>query len=233
MRAPKTSVLFMESDDILRAGGVAVLEADGRFSVGRAKTPQEARLEWSLRPAVVLLPVDRPAFDPVEWLDFARTRPTSRVVLVVDDTTNPAYVRSLLPLGAVGYVARSLRAASLPELMTTVLRDGALRAGRGFCEAMAAHELCRVEEASFLTALSGVSATGYAAVVGRIGGESDAEIAARIGRAIRSVRDARNEARKILLQAGFEREDVETRIRRLRLAERTAGRYPLRDAPGQ
>ena len=89
MRKPKTAVLFLESDEILRAGAVSVLEADGRFSVGRARNAAEARLEWSLRPSVLVLPVDREAFDPYAWLALARERAGVKVLLALDPDENP------------------------------------------------------------------------------------------------------------------------------------------------
>ena len=121
MRKPKTAVLFLESDEILRAGAVSVLEADGRFSVGRARNAAEARLEWSLRPALLVLPVDREAFDPYAWLALAKGRPGVKVLLVLDPDENPAFVRSLLGKGACGYVERTSDAAALPALLERAL----------------------------------------------------------------------------------------------------------------
>ena len=55
---------------------------------------------------------------------------------------------------------------------------------------------------------------------------SDAETAERLSRVVRSVRDARSEAKKTLLRAGFTRESVIEAIEELRLAEKTGGRLP-------
>ena len=150
MRKPKTAVLFLESDEILRAGAVSVLEADGRFSVGRARNAAEARLEWSLRPSVLVLPVDREAFDPCAWLALARERAGVKVLLALDPDENPAFVRPLLKRGACGYVERTSDAAKLPELLERVLLEGRVEEGGAVCRALAEYEAVRAKHASLL-----------------------------------------------------------------------------------
>ena len=148
MRKPKTAVLFLESDEILRAGAVSVLEADGRFSVGRARNAAEARLEWSLRPSVLVLPVDREAFDPYAWLALARERAGVKVLLALDPDENPAFVRPLLKRGACGYVERTSDAAKLPELLERVLLEGRVEEGGAVCRALAEYEAVRAKLAT-------------------------------------------------------------------------------------
>ena len=236
MRKPKTSVLLLESDEILRAGAVSVLEADGRFSVGRARNAAEARLEWSLRPSVLVLPVDRPsvlvlpvdreAFDPYAWLAAARERAGVKVLLALEPDVNPAFVRSLLQRGACGYVERTSDVAGLPEMLEHILREGHLEEGETVRRALAEYEALRAKHASLLSLFEGLSDTAYASLVGPLAGDSDAETADRLSRVVRSVRDARSEAKKALLRAGFTRESVIAAIEELRLAEKTAGRLP-------
>lgn len=227
MRKPKTSVLLLESDEILRAGAVSVLEADGRFSVGRARNAAEARLEWSLRPSVLVLPVDREAFDPYAWLAAARERAGVKVLLALEPDVNPAFVRSLLQRGACGYVERTSDVAGLPEMLERVLREGRLEEGETVRRALAEYEALRAKHAPLLSLLEGLSDTAYASLVGPLAGDSDAETADRLSRVVRSVRDARSEAKKALLRAGFTRESVIAAIEELRLAEKTAGRLPV------
>ena len=155
MRKPKTAVLFLESDEILRAGAVSVLEADGRFSVGRARNAAEARLEWSLRPSVLVLPVDREAFDPYAWLALARERAGVKVLLALDPDENPAFVRPLLKRGACGYVERTSDAAKLPELLERVLLEGRVEEGGAVCRALAEYEAVSAKHASLLGLLDG------------------------------------------------------------------------------
>lgn len=226
MRKPKTSVLLLESDEILRAGAVSVLEADGRFSVGRARNAAEARLEWSLRPSVLVLPVDREAFDPYAWLAAARERAGVKVLLALEPGVNPAFVRSLLQRGACGYVERTSDAAGLPEMLEKVLLEGRLEEGESVRRALSEYEALRAKHAPLLGLLEGLSETAYASLVGPLAGDSDAETADRLSRVVRSVRDARSEAKKALLRAGFTRESVIAAIEELRLAEKTAGRLP-------
>lgn len=226
MRKPKTSVLLLESDEILRAGAVSVLEADGRFSVGRARNAAEARLEWSLRPSVLVLPVDREAFDPYAWLAAARERVGVKVLLALEPRVNPAFVRSLLQRGACGYVERTSDVAGLPEMLERVLREGRLEEGETVRRALVEYEGLRAKHASLLSLFEGLSDTAYASLVGPLAGDSDAETADRLSRVVRSVRDARSEAKKALLRAGFTRESVIAAIEELRLAEKTAGRLP-------
>lgn len=226
MRKPKTSVLLLESDEILRAGAVSVLEADGRFSVGRARNAAEARLEWSLRPSVLVLPVDREAFDPYAWLAAARERAGVKVLLALEPDVNPAFVRSLLQRGACGYVERTSDVAGLPEMLEHILREGYLEEGETVRRALAEYEALRAKHASLLSLFEGLSDTAYASLVGPLAGDSDAETADRLSRVVRSVRDARSEAKKALLRAGFTRESVIAAIEELRLAEKTAGRLP-------
>ena len=226
MRKPKTAVLFLESDEILRAGAVSVLEADGRFSVGRARNAAEARLEWSLRPSVLVLPVDREAFDPFAWLAAARERAGVKVLLALEPDVNPAFLRSLLQRGACGYVERTSDVAGLPEMLEQVLREGRLEEGETVRRALAEYEALRAKHASLLSLFEGLSDTAYASLVGPLAGDSDAETAERLSRVVRSVRDARSEAKKALLRAGFTRESVIAAIEELRLAEKTAGRLP-------
>lgn len=226
MRKPKTSVLLLESDEILRAGAVSVLEADGRFSVGRARNAAEARLEWSLRPSVLVLPVDREAFDPYAWLSAARERAGVKVLLALEPDVNPAFVRSLLQRGACGYVERTSDVAGLPEMLEHILREGHLEEGETVRRALAEYEALRAKHASLLSLFEGLSDTAYASLVGPLAGDSDAETADRLSRVVRSVRDARSEAKKALLRAGFTRESVIAAIEELRLAEKTAGRLP-------
>lgn len=226
MRKPKTSVLLLESDEILRAGAVSVLEADGRFSVGRARNAAEARLEWSLRPSVLVLPVDREAFDPYAWLAAARERAGVKVLLALEPDVNPAFVRSLLQRGACGYVERTSDVAGLPEMLEHILREGHLEEGETVRRALAEYEALRAKHASLLSLFEGLSDTAYASLVGPLAGDSDAETADRLSRVVRSVRDARSEAKKALLRAGFTRESVIAAIEELRLAEKTAGRLP-------
>lgn len=226
MRKPKTSVLLLESDEILRAGAVSVLEADGRFSVGRARNAAEARLEWSLRPSVLVLPVDREAFDPYAWLAAARERAGVKVLLALEPDVNPAFVRSLLQRGACGYVERTSDVAGLPEMLEHILREGHLEEGDTVRRALAEYEALRAKHASLLSLFEGLSDTAYASLVGPLAGDSDAETADRLSRVVRSVRDARSEAKKALLRAGFTRESVIAAIEELRLAEKTAGRLP-------
>lgn len=226
MRKPKTAVLFLESDEILRAGAVSVLEADGRFSVGRARNAAEARLEWSLRPSVLVLPVDREAFDPFAWLAAARERAGVRVLLALEPDVNPAFLRSLLQRGACGYVERTSDVAGLPEMLEQVLREGRLEEGGTVRRALAEYDALRAKHASLLSLFEGLSDTAYASLVGPLAGDSDAETAERLSRVVRSVRDARSEAKKALLRAGFTRESVIAAIEELRLAEKTAGRLP-------
>ena len=226
MRKPKTAVLFLESDEILRAGAVSVLEADGRFSVGRARNAAEARLEWSLRPSVLVLPVDREAFDPFAWLAAARERAGVRVLLALEPDVNPAFLRSLLHRGACGYVERTSDVAGLPKMLEQVLREGRLEEGETVRRALAEYEALRAKHASLLSLFEGLSDTAYASLVGPLAGDSDAETAERLSRVVRSVRDARSEAKKTLLRAGFTRESVIEAIEELRLAEKTGGRLP-------
>ena len=226
MRKPKTAVLFLESDEILRAGAVSVLEADGRFSVGRARNAAEARLEWSLRPSVLVLPVDREAFDPFAWLAAARERAGVKVLLALEPDVNPAFLRSLLHRGACGYVERTSDVAGLPEMLEQVLREGRLEEGGTVRRALAEYDALRAKHASLLSLFEGLSDTAYASLVGPLAGDSDAETAERLSRVVRSVRDARSEAKKALLRAGFTRESVIAAIEELRLAEKTAGRHP-------
>lgn len=226
MRKPKTSVLLLESDEILRAGAVSVLEADGRFSVGRARNAAEARLEWSLRPSVLVLPVDREAFDPYAWLSAARERAGVKVLLALEPRVNPTFVRSLLQRGACGYVERTSDVAGLPEMLERVLREGRLEEGETVRRALVEYEALRAKHASLLSLFEGLSDTAYASLVGPLAGDSDAETADRLSRVVRSVRDARSEAKKALLRAGFTRESVIAAIEELRLAEKTAGRLP-------
>ena len=226
MRKPKTAVLFLESDEILRAGAVSVLEADGRFSVGRARNAAEARLEWSLRPSVLVLPVDREAFDPFAWLAAARERAGVKVLLALESDVNPAFLRSLLQRGACGYVERTSNVAGLPEMLEQVLREGRLEEGETVRRALVEYEALRAKHASLLSLFEGLSDTAYASLVGPLAGDSDAETAERLSRVVRSVRDARSEAKKALLRAGFTRESVIAAIEELRLAEKTAGRLP-------
>ena len=226
MRKPKTAVLFLESDEILRAGAVSVLEADGRFSVGRARNAAEARLEWSLRPSVLVLPVDREAFDPYAWLALARERAGVKVLLALDPDENPAFVRPLLKRGACGYVERTSDVAGLPEMLERVLREGRLEEGETVRRALVEYEGLRAKHAPLLGLLEGLSETAYASLVGPLAGDSDAETADRLSRVVRSVRDARSEAKKALLRAGFTRESVIEAIEELRLAEKTGGRLP-------
>lgn len=226
MRKPKTAVLFLESDEILRAGAVSALEADGRFSVGRARNAAEARLEWSLRPSVLVLPVDREAFDPFAWLAAARERAGVKVLLALEPDVNPAFLRSLLQRGACGYVERTSNVAGLPEMLEQVLREGRLEEGETVRRALSEYETVRAKHASLLSLFEGLSDTAYASLVGPLAGDSDAETAERLSRVVRSVRDARSEAKKALLRAGFTRESVIAAIEELRLAEKTAGRLP-------
>lgn len=226
MRKPKTAVLFLESDEILRAGAVSVLEADGRFSVGRARNAAEARLEWSLRPSVLVLPVDREAFDPFAWLAAARERAGVKVLLALEPDVNPAFLRSLLHRGACGYVERTSNVAGLPEMLEQVLREGRLEEGETVRRALVEYEALRAKHASLLSLFEGLSDTAYASLVGPLAGDADAETAERLSRVVRSVRDARSEAKKALLRAGFTRESVIAAIEELRLAEKTAGRLP-------
>lgn len=226
MRKPKTAVLILESDEILRAGAVSVVEADGRFSVGRAKNAAEARLEWSLRPAVLVLPVDREAFDPYAWLALARERPGVRVLLALERDVNPAFVRSLLARGASGYVERTEDVAALPEMLERLLREGHLEEGETLPRTLRDYEALRAKHATLLHLFEGLSDTAYASLVGPLAGDSDAETADRLSRVVRSVRDARSEAKKALLREGFTRESVIEAIKELRLAEKTAGRLP-------
>ncbi len=226
MRKPKTAVLVLESDDILRAGAVSVLEQDGRFSVGRARNAAEARLEWSLRPSLLVLPADREAFDPYAWLELARARPGVKVVLVLEAGDNPAFVRSLLQRGACGYVERTSDAAGLPDILGRALNGERIEEGETLRCALAGYEVVRKRHASLLSLLEGLSDTAYASIVGPLAGDSDAETAERLSRVVRSVRDARSEARKALLREGFTRESLTAAVAELRLAEKTAGRLP-------
>ena len=97
---------------------------------------------------------------------------------------------------------------------------------RAVCRALAEYEAVRAKHASLLGLLEGLSDTAYAALVGPLAGDSDAETAERLSRVVRSVRDARSEAKKTLLRAGFTRESVIEAIEELRLAEKTGGRLP-------
>jgi hypothetical protein len=94
------------------------------------------------------------------------------------------------------------------------------------CRALADYEAVRQRYAPLLDLFESLSDTAFASLVGPLAGDSDAETAERLSRVVRSVRDARSEAKKTLLRAGFTCESVIEAITELRLAEKTAGRLP-------
>jgi two-component system response regulator NreC len=133
----RTRILLADDHAILRAGLAMLIEAQDDMEVVAEAADGVEAVEKSrrLKPDVVILDLTMPRMSGLEALrDIRQDCPTTRV-LVLTMHDDPAYGRSLLAAGAIGYVTKKAADRELLLAIRTV------REGRPFVDLTQAEEM--------------------------------------------------------------------------------------------
>ncbi len=126
----RVSILIVDDHAMIRRGLRLVLEAYPDLAVvGEAGTMQEAiDVAARVKPQVITLDLSMPGPAGVVSIDRLRAAAPSAKILVVTMHDDPAYVRSAIAMGAVGYINKSAADTELIHAIRAVVR------GHGFID---------------------------------------------------------------------------------------------------
>ncbi|MFB9908695.1 response regulator [Allokutzneria oryzae] len=129
MTAPKTTVVLVDDEDLIRTGLRAILGAEEDLEVvGEAADGAEVvSLVRSLRPDVVLMDVRMPAVDGIQATrHLLATMAEPPKILVVTTFENDDYVYEALRAGASGFLLKRARPAEIVQAVRTVASGDSL-----------------------------------------------------------------------------------------------------------
>jgi DNA-binding NarL/FixJ family response regulator len=105
----KITILITDDHTLLRQSCSLILNADSRFQVlGEASSGEEAvEMAKRLRPNIAIMDINLPGIDGVEaTLQIKKVSPATKV-LGVSMHMQPAYARTMMKHGAMGYVTKN------------------------------------------------------------------------------------------------------------------------------
>lgn len=105
----KITVLIADDHKLIRETWSFILNSDPRFSViAQCSNGQEAiELAQKLRPKIALLDINMTPINGIEATEQIRKFSPSTKIIGVSMHSQPAYVKKLLKLGAMGYVTKN------------------------------------------------------------------------------------------------------------------------------
>lgn len=124
---PRTSILLADDHTILRAGLAMLIEAQPDMVVAAEAADGVEAIEKAkrIRPDVVILDLTMPRMGGLEALRRLQQECPGSRVLILTMHDDPAYGRSLLGAGALGYVTKKTADRELIQAIRSV-RDGRL-----------------------------------------------------------------------------------------------------------
>ncbi len=105
----KITVLIADDHKLIRETWSFILNSDARFSViAQCSNGEEAiELSQKLRPKIALLDINMSPINGIEATEQIRKFSPSTRIIGVSMHSQPAYVKKLLKLGAMGYVTKN------------------------------------------------------------------------------------------------------------------------------
>ncbi|MBY0476239.1 MAG: response regulator transcription factor [Chitinophagaceae bacterium] len=105
----KITVLIADDHKLIRETWSFILNSDARFSViAQCSNGEEAiELAQKLRPKIALLDINMTPINGIEATEQIRKLSPSTKIIGVSMHSQPAYVKKLLKLGAMGYVTKN------------------------------------------------------------------------------------------------------------------------------
>lgn len=105
----KITVLIADDHKLIRETWSFILNSDPRFSVVAQCSNGEEAIEMAqkLRPKIALLDINMAPMNGIEATEQIRKFSPSTKIIGVSMHTQPAYVKKLLKLGAMGYVTKN------------------------------------------------------------------------------------------------------------------------------
>jgi EAL domain-containing protein (putative c-di-GMP-specific phosphodiesterase class I) len=115
-------VLFVDDDETMRAGAVAVLESGG-YRVVAVSTAQEAlAILDETAPDVIVSDIDMPGLSGVQLVERIRARRDDLPVVLVTGVPSVETAIRAIDLGVARYLCKPLGAAALREAVTRAIR---------------------------------------------------------------------------------------------------------------
>lgn len=109
MMMEKITVLIADDHKLIRETWSFILNSDARFSVVAQCSNGEEAIEMAqkLRPKIALLDINMAPMNGIEATEQIRKFSPSTKIIGVSMHSQPAYVKKLLKLGAMGYVTKN------------------------------------------------------------------------------------------------------------------------------
>ncbi|MBO9682121.1 MAG: response regulator transcription factor [Flavisolibacter sp.] len=142
----KISILIADDHALIREAWTLVLNAHGRFRVVYQSSTAIEAIENSekLRPDVVLMDINLPKLNGIEATPLIRKFSPQTKVLAVSSHSQPAYVKTIMQKGAMGYVTKNSSKEEMFKAITevhsgnryicsemkTILENGVLHRGK-------------------------------------------------------------------------------------------------------
>jgi DNA-binding NarL/FixJ family response regulator len=114
------SILIADDHQLIRDTWVLILNKDKRFEViGTCNNSSDAvSMTRKLKPNILLLDINMPPFNGIEATRKIRAFAPNTGIIAVTMSNQPAYVKSMFQLGALGYVTKN---SSIEEMMDAIL----------------------------------------------------------------------------------------------------------------
>ena len=105
----KISILIADDHKLIRETWSFILNSDARFNVIAQCSNGEEAIEMAqkLRPKIALLDINMSPTNGIEATEQIRKFSPSTKIIAVSMHSQPAYVKKLLKLGAMGYVTKN------------------------------------------------------------------------------------------------------------------------------
>jgi two-component system invasion response regulator UvrY len=122
MMMEKITVLIADDHKLIRETWSFILNSDPRFSVVAQCSDGEEAVEMAqkLRPKIALLDINMAPMNGIEATEQIRKFSPSTKIIGVSMHSQPAYVKKLLKLGAMGYVTKNSPQQEMFDAIATV-----------------------------------------------------------------------------------------------------------------